>query len=463
MSHYYQPLCRFAIAILAFVVIGVSPDGRASAQPNWDRCFGSATGIGGTVNCLGVYQGSLYAGGAFTEAGGVPVSFLARWDGTNWHDVLGGVSGSGAVVNDVIQYNDGFGDDLWVVGKFDTAGSGMGAVQTINVARLSPSGWVDVDNGLPTATQILTLAIGPAPDYSLYLGDAGGTVVNPGVYRWNPLTQSWGLVGTTMASSWYGVVGLDTGNDGTGSRLLAGGVLRRDFPLLTYWGGAKWNGQEWLTLDGGPGRPGPVFSVVRYFNWNGILYAGGNRAQLLPGIDWYGPIEYYVGTFPPSWNRLPNYDYQSSSGEVVHALDAYAPCAGTELLIVAGLGLKPLNTPQTQIAGFSGGGWSEIGPYDPTRNGPAVYDLQVHEGYLYVGGWFVGPQCNPVRNVARYACRPLVCLGDYNCDGVVNVIDIVAFQTDFASGQGRADFNCDGAWNINDFVAFNTALAQGCQ
>ena len=35
-----------------------------------------------TVNALAVSGNSLYVGGSFTNAGGVPANYIARWDGT---------------------------------------------------------------------------------------------------------------------------------------------------------------------------------------------------------------------------------------------------------------------------------------------------------------------------------------------------------------------------------------------
>ncbi len=55
-----------------------------------------------------------------------------------------------------------------------------------------------------------------------------------------------------------------------------------------------------------------------------------------------------------------------------------------------------------------------------------------------------------------------LCAADFNDDGVLNVLDVVAFQTAFALGDPRADFNGDGALNVLDIVAYQTALAVGC-
>jgi hypothetical protein len=87
------------------------------------------------VNSLCSYDGNLYAGGTFTNAGGVSVHNLAVWDGTSWGDVSGGVSSytGGITVSTLTAHSD----ELYVGGNFSLAGS-----DTIScLAR-----WNDVDS-----------------------------------------------------------------------------------------------------------------------------------------------------------------------------------------------------------------------------------------------------------------------------------------------------------------------------
>lgn len=54
---------------------------------------GPANGVqGSAVNALAVWRGQLFVGGSFTNAGGVPVTGLTRWDGTNWSALGSGLS-----------------------------------------------------------------------------------------------------------------------------------------------------------------------------------------------------------------------------------------------------------------------------------------------------------------------------------------------------------------------------------
>lgn len=67
------------------------------------------------VQDIEVNGADVYVGGNITSAGGVPVSNIARWDGTQWRSLGQGVNG---VVNDMVI----IGNLLYVVGNFTEAG-----------------------------------------------------------------------------------------------------------------------------------------------------------------------------------------------------------------------------------------------------------------------------------------------------------------------------------------------------
>ncbi len=146
-------------------------DVAASRVAFWDRVLPSALGSGtdDRVRALSLLDDDLYAGGDFQTAGGAPASFIARWDGSAWSDVGGGVDGS---VHALTTGNLGCGDDLFVGGSF--AHVGTGAIASALVARWDGSAWSDLSQGLPPLTgggEVRALAVwndgsGPA----LYAG-----------------------------------------------------------------------------------------------------------------------------------------------------------------------------------------------------------------------------------------------------------------------------------------------------
>jgi hypothetical protein len=75
--------------------------------------------VSGSVRALtGFNDGTgqaLYAGGAFTTAGGVAANRIAKWNGTAWSPLGTGVNGT-------VNALTGFGPALYTGGSFTTAG-----------------------------------------------------------------------------------------------------------------------------------------------------------------------------------------------------------------------------------------------------------------------------------------------------------------------------------------------------
>jgi hypothetical protein len=94
------------------------------------------------VEDMVVWQGDLYVVGDFTHAGGVEVSYLARWDGSTWSDVGGGVSmiGGGPTGLRGVDVHSG---KLVIVGALDFAGG----VDAINIAQWDGVTWAPVGSG----------------------------------------------------------------------------------------------------------------------------------------------------------------------------------------------------------------------------------------------------------------------------------------------------------------------------
>lgn len=66
---------------------------------SWSALSGpSGTGTDGTVYALAAHAGHLIAGGLFNQAGGVPASNIARWNGTAWSALPGSANG----VDDIV-------------------------------------------------------------------------------------------------------------------------------------------------------------------------------------------------------------------------------------------------------------------------------------------------------------------------------------------------------------------------
>jgi hypothetical protein len=97
---------------------------------------------------------ALYVGGRFTNAGGVEVNNIARWDGGAWSDVAGGVTGGGnAEVRTLAVLDGGFGPVLFAGGRFTNAGG----VPVANVATWNGTNWSPVGAGFDDTVRALAV------------------------------------------------------------------------------------------------------------------------------------------------------------------------------------------------------------------------------------------------------------------------------------------------------------------
>lgn len=83
----------------------------------WNQSAWSPLGIGtnNTVFSLATFNNELYAGGSFTQAGGVSANKIAKWNGVNWQAIGTGVN---LPVYSFAEYNS----ELYVGGDFSNAG-----------------------------------------------------------------------------------------------------------------------------------------------------------------------------------------------------------------------------------------------------------------------------------------------------------------------------------------------------
>ncbi len=164
----------------------------ASGIARWDGATSSwhplGSGLGGSypfVRALAFgADGSLYAGGLFTAADGVAANFIARWDGSQWHPLDSGMGGGGEYpcrgpyVSALAVEPDG---SLYAGGCFTTAGG----VAANHIARWdgATSSWRPLGSGMDGRVSSLTIG----PDDSLYTGgnfDTAGGKPSSRIARW---------------------------------------------------------------------------------------------------------------------------------------------------------------------------------------------------------------------------------------------------------------------------------------
>lgn len=165
----------------------------------WSAVGGGVTQVGGgpTIYALEFApNGDLYAGGDFTSIGGVNTTGLARWDGTSWHAIGGGVSGSTGGSTSVRDLLFDAAGQLYIGGSFTQAG----AVDARAVARWTGSAWDALDVGV---TNGVVETLGISFPY-LYAGggysDMGGNATLDFLAKWEGDIASAGEPPAPLAS-----------------------------------------------------------------------------------------------------------------------------------------------------------------------------------------------------------------------------------------------------------------------
>ena len=220
-----------------FVAGGVSSPSIA----RWNGTAWSAVGVGlpAQVNALAVHDdGSgveLFAAGDFWTAGGMTVNRIAKWDGASWSALDAGLGSTpgGETARSLAVFDDGTGPALYAGGLF-TFASGL----VVNhIARWDGTSWSALGGGVDHRVSALTVfddGSGPA----LY---AGGSFQNAGgqpaqyLARWDG--TSWSAVGAGLEGP---VSSLQVFDGGTGPELFIGGFFKTSALGDSYL--AKWGG-----------------------------------------------------------------------------------------------------------------------------------------------------------------------------------------------------------------------------
>lgn len=268
---------------------------------SWSALGGGLTGNFGAnvdVEALAVLpNGDLVAGGSFDHAGGVPVGHLARWNGTAWADMGAGF----AYVHALAVLPNG---DLVVGGEFSRLNS-LGN----NVARWDGTTWFDLTQGIGQyGNQNRVSAFAVLGNGDLIAGgmfySAGGVPTNS-LARWN-------------GTSWSAVVGLPSGAFVNSIATLAngdlavGGNFGANGPVSANL--ARWSGTAWSSL--GPGAPLVKTSTVLpggdVVVGGSFLTAGGATAKSL--ARWNGSVWSSMGS---GWNGAVRAFAVTSAGQLV--------------------------------------------------------------------------------------------------------------------------------------------------
>lgn len=474
-----QPLLNrtFKRLLLACCLpLWTSPVSAQLCDMRWDQTIGMP-GFEGTDGsrtvgrALAVFDGglgkALYAGGIYLAAGGSTAKGIARWDGTSWHSVGGGVENPSRIYA-LIVFDDGNGEALYAGGSFTRAGG----VSANAVAKWDGLSWSALGDGLTGGffeTIVFALAVyddgtGSAIYAAGRFTQADHVSVNH-IARWDG--SSWVDVGGGLD----GMVGIDRINalcvydDGNGPVLYAGGMFTGAGGVDSI-GIARWDGKSWSDVGGGMNQPVRAFTV--FDDGTGqALYAGGNfwfagavralRVAKWDGQAWSSLGEGFAG--PNPWvTSLIGFD--DGNGAALYAAGKFTLSGDTVV---------------NRIAKWSGSSWVSLG--DGTNDniyGLGVFDDEFGSG-LYSTGWFTEVDGIPANCISKWGCSPVRTPHDYDVDGDVDLEDY-SVLADCLSAPGAApaptgavtpaicqavfDPDQDRDIDLHDFGKFQVAFSQ---
>ena len=344
-------------------VSDLSDDGR------WDDGFGFGLQESdyARVNSIAVVGNNVYVGGRFGAAGNVPANCVARWDGSSWSSLNGGIGlCQGALCFPTVYTLAVKGGEIYAGGSF----ASVGGVPANRVAKWDGNKWSAIGGGIQICdpgydcVSVTSMAATSTDVYAVgtIISDIsrGGTATLDGITKWNG--NNWDILGRVSgAGQTLSLYTIET----TGPRAYVGG----NFTLAGVIGAnniAAWDGSNWIALGAGV---------------QGCADEG----------RWYGcaPFVYTIAT---------------------HGEDVYAGGNFTSA------GNKPANF----IAKWDGNDWTPLGE---GANGP-VRKIAINGKYIYAGGSFTSIGGVKANGIARFDGSEWSALGS----GVDGIVDAIAFK-----------------------------------
>jgi len=345
--------------------------GTAYGPYSWTNLGSGLSATGGSENvfALACDGTRLYAGGGFTNMGGVTTFNVAMWDpaGGTWTNLGSGLgSANGGYVYDLAHD----GTNLYAGGTFTNAG----AVAANHIAMWNGTTWTNLGTGV--SVQVFALAFGGT---NLYCGyDRRRIPANmAGVGTWNGTTWSNSEAGFgAQANLIYDMEYMGgTLYAGGGFRTM-GGVAITNLAMRNPADTGTWAGM------GGANAGACVYTLAQ----DGTnLYAGGTFTNV--GGVAANRIAMWNGA---SWTNLGSGVQGSSVSRSVH---------DGRNLYVAGVFTNAGGVAANRIAMWNGASWTNVG--DVGTNFPGA--VLAHDGVnLYAGGYFTNVGSVAANGVAKW-------------------------------------------------------------
>jgi trimeric autotransporter adhesin len=368
---------------------GEHASAAAAGDDQWSSAIDAFNVDGPVFEAVAAPNGDLYIGGNFTSVGGVQANRIARWDGTAWHALGGGIP-AGTVY--AIAFN---GSDMYVGGSF----KGAGDIKATNIARWDGTAWHSLGDITREGLDSTVLAIA-VHNGNLIVGGNFTYSLNSDLLNYLALY--------TPADSTFRPI-----NDGTRAGTDGGVAALCVVPATgdVYAGGAftkagginaarvaRWNGTEWSSLGAGvaaqPGGPTPYVRTLAFRD--SIVIAGGTFT--FAG----GKPTKYVARWSldtQSWGGLAGAGVNGTDAEVNKVV-----VAPSGLVYVTGAFSTAGGQPANRIAAWKSAadGWSTMG----SGLNEAGYAIAGIGTKIWVGGAFTEAGAKPSRYLAQWDETP---------------------------------------------------------
>jgi hypothetical protein len=420
------------LTIVFVFVQGATSATAQTCEPWWNTALSGAGSNAAIREVAASADGSrVVLGGVFSEFDNQSMSYLALWENGVWAPM----PGPNKSVFDVLWYDDGSGEALYVVGIFTGPAP--------YIARWRDGVWEDLGGGFDAPAFSLAVhddGTGPALYAAGQFEFSGSTLLN-GVARWDG--SQWQPVGQgiELGGPEIGIIAMTSHETAQGSRLVVGGRFAAFADETPTTNVAAWDGVSWSPL--GEGLDELVYDLESVdFGSGARLFAGGDfgasgETEILRFAEWDGS----------AWNVPAGGTVDQSAG-FVRAVQPFDDGSGVSLY-VGGLFLSMGGTSAEHLARYDGAAYHDVGGgADWEVRGLGVRPpTESASGVLYVSGEFdrVGPQIPQLRIAAWEGC-PVPASGpvsDLTDDGLVGPADLAAMLGNWG-GSGFGDLTEDG-------------------
>jgi hypothetical protein len=403
-------------------------------QTDWEAL---GTGTNAAVKKVAAIGYTIYAGGLFTDAGGMMVNKMAKfqisippaqafpiiqnavWDNSCpfaidpvyciIKDGLGNLYANGKKWNGTTWQNLGTGlndevramavdasNNLYVTGHFTTAGG----ITVNGIAKWNGSAWSALGGGLNGVNSIVGGKALYISGTKLYVGGGfgavDGTVICKAIAQFDLTTNVWTSVGTALENGTNGEVRSIISDNAGG--ILIGGDFTKAGTVNTE-GVAKWNGTVWSKLGVGLSNCLEVNSLVMDAQNN--LYAGG----------WFENADARNTMNIAKWNGSQWFPLGSGVGDVNSYINTLAIDNGGKLwaggsFVMAGGGQA------SKIAIWNGTKWGTV------KDGANedIYAIYPSVDDIFIGGFF-----DEIGGIpANYFSKLKHCITSTTLSGIIN-------------------------------------------